>query len=257
MLAVIQRAQEVPAAQKSSPEQGAPRDYLLLIGRTQGVLRMVPIGTPSNFVGPVWSPDGEKIYLAERGVGGNAARPYNAVVVKTIAWRKPDGISGCCALVGDDVRALSVSPDGKWLALIMMKAGEAPGHELVSLYVISTIISSSATQVDLPAYDVMGGFAYGRMAWLPDGDIIFPVPYGPLESAKAEFKRFSPITKTITSLTSSQDTLYDWAWKDNWLFYSSESGLWGQAFFGGENWSFPRTQPKLWSDGEYSIIDWH
>ncbi len=83
-------------------------------------------------------------------------------------------------------------------------------------------------QLDLPDYDTRGAPSSGKIIWTSNSELIFPEPGGPLDQNKARFMKFNFITGDLATLATSEDTVYDWAWGDEWLFYASESGLWGQ-----------------------------
>jgi len=80
--------------------------------------------------------------------------------------------------------------------------------------------------VDLPDYNPRLVNNPARIAWLPDGGLLFAQPGALLDPYKAAFLTFDTRDGSFRRLAVSEDTLFDWAYQDGWLIYSSESGVW-------------------------------
>ena len=212
-------------------EGDVPR--LAVIGREEGVLGIFPINSPSERVRPVWSPDSKTIYLAE-AIGRN-----RSVTLVSIHWSTLTGPVTMRVLSGwDDVQAMAIAPDGRQLALIATQTDPNTQMEHANLFILDLIVPGAGMRKSLPDYTFPTPEATGRIVWLPDGRLLFAfVQYDLLTHDKASFVTFNPKDGLMDTLAFSEDALIDWAVKDGWLIYSSESGLWAQNVSGDSDFA--------------------
>jgi Tol biopolymer transport system component len=219
---------------------------LEIIGRDEGVLRIVPVDSPSKSIRPMWMPDGKTVLLAEDANGVNSA------AIVAIDWLSPAGAYNLNVLnawknvlnsvsssdgqgSGDgsiqkilNIKAMSLSPDGKQLALITTRAAGNQQAPAADLLVFTRGETSNHISAELHGYNLQIMKTPGRIVWLPNNQILFALPDSLLSPNKAVFATLDLQNSQLNTLAFSKDRLIDWDWKDGWLVYSSESGVWVQ-----------------------------
>jgi Tol biopolymer transport system component len=190
--------------------------------------RYIHLDFPTSPHAPlVWFSNNRTLLFAQPDNAGSGARIFQAW------WNESFPSTLLLSLDGwDDVQGMSISPDGKQLALVLVHHKTAVRPADASLRVVNLADFSVAYQKEIYGYDPSALRGVGRIFWMQDKQVVFASPDGPLEHYKAMILRYDPGSDTLQTLAFVEDTLYDWALNGPWLVYSSESGLWGLPVIG-------------------------
>jgi dipeptidyl aminopeptidase/acylaminoacyl peptidase len=218
---------------------------LSVIDREGGLLDFHPIDASAGMARPVWSPDGETIYLVETSLRTRSA------YLLSISWRTFTSPKTVRILSGwDDIPAMAISPDGRQMALIAVQEATENRPARANLCVVDLLPADAGMRVSLPDYDPRKIETSTRILWLPDNRLLFAQPAGPLAREKAAFIAYDTQDGSLTTLAASEDALLDWAYRDGWLVYSSESGVWAQDVH-----SEPKSLPAQLRTGRVSSLE--
>lgn len=228
------------------------------------LLRSMPIDQPSTGTTPVWSPDGKTIYLAEPSAAGDQSRLSGYARVASFVWRTPAGSATLLTLPGwDDVQAMSISPDGLRLALVVVKLppqnGSDSGHAKAALEIFHLADLSRQTEMDLSiyGYDPQWQKVPGRLVWdAAGGGVTLAVPRGPFARYKTQILRFDG--DHMVTIGHFDDALTGWARFGAWLVAGTEGGVYG-ILTGparpGDEWVGVTTGPYLLDPSPVTTLD--
>jgi Tol biopolymer transport system component len=198
--------------------------------RTDGqLLRSIPIDAPSTGVLPVWSPDGNTLFLAGPATGSRA-RASEYARVTTIKWRPPAGAATLLTLPGwDDVQAMAVSPDGKRLALVVVRqepgSSALPSRAALEIYQLPGLGRVAEVNLSRYGYDPQAARSPGRMVWTGPDEVTLSLPRGLMASDKALLFTFD--SQQMRLIARVPDALNGWALYPGWLVAGTDGGLYG------------------------------
>jgi Tol biopolymer transport system component len=250
-LAIFSMEVKVDAVGTPSPEAQptvGPEDGLLETGV------YLTIETPSAGLQPAWTPDSRSVYLAfPRRMGFPP-------VVYLYHWHGPSqDISSPGAVLTfsagwEDILGLSISPDGRTIALLVERSLESSSETEQLSYAVLHIYNRSTmkllNELDLYSYHPDVSSPRFRLIWQADGQVVFSYPTDRFFSRAVSFIRFDPRLDALQVVAASPDMLYDWTMIGDWLLFASESGLWGSTM---PDLSSPSVRPR-WLSGDV-ILD--
>jgi hypothetical protein len=193
---------------------------LLPIDGSQPLYLEVP--EPSSSTVPVWTPDGRVLLV----IPGSDDNPVRIIAFDVAA---PGQLATTLAeLPGwSDAQAMSISPDGQRLALLLVREGSFSRAGGGALRMLDASSGRPFLTRELLGYNPAVQSGPGRIIWIQDNQVIFAYQGNPNQRYKASLLRYIPRDDTLDYLVYLEDPLIDWTVKGGWLVYSSESGLWG------------------------------
>ena len=153
----------------------------------------------------------------------------------------------------DDIQNLSISPDGKRIALVVVRNAVPTRPAVAALQVYNLVGLTKTIDVTLAGYDPAALINPGKILFSQLGQLTLAVPNGPLARYKAVLMRYDPADKALHSLAFVEDTLYGWGLNQQWFIFATESGLWGIRDSDGYN---DNAALQLLDQTRVNWVDW-
>lgn len=194
--------------------------------------RYVHIGQPAPGAGPVWSPDGRNVFLAQYP----SSNPIPRLEVVTLPDDPTAGLGSATVparMDWNDITGLAVSANSPYLAVLSLTGSE---NAMARMMVRLVGVANSGTLPPGQYFPIVIGETYTHdpahpagMAWLSTDTLGLVLHGHPTDAAKAQIILFDFSTGKETLLATTPDILYDITWSPDrrWAIYSTESGLWG------------------------------
>jgi eukaryotic-like serine/threonine-protein kinase len=198
-------------------------------------LTRLTFGSGENYLGPIWTPDGQRITYASLSDDGDISELY---------WKRADGTGDAQRLTETKGRKWpdSWSPDGKILAFDQLKSNSADSWDILTMTMEGN--EKSGWKPSEPKPFLSGPFTYNLAAFSPDGRWL---AYTSNESGNYEvYVRPFPGPGGKWEI-STGGSLPKWSRNGKELFYRTEDSKIMVASYSASGESFHADKSQLWS----------
>lgn len=124
--------------------------------------------------------------------------------------------------------AMTISPDGLRFAAVMVYPAQNTGQATSPADMVHGSLDGELQIVRLPNYDPDQAQP-NSLSWLPDGQVGMLLYQTLNRTYKALLVIYNPASGDLTQLIALEDLVYRAVWTSDgqWVFYTSESGMWG------------------------------
>lgn len=208
--------------------------------------RYIPVTAPDMSLTPVWSPDGETIFLLHSDTNG---APAGITVIGVPEDPQPlTSNTRPYTWQAQTVPGLAILPDGR--AMLHLEVYGLPGsahlHRIIlfptggidetgpAVYLEPTLAAvqnqaSKQGQAGQPDQDPGARVLSGNLTWLSGSLFGVILRSGPQEAIKTRFYLYDMTGDKVQAVAAFEDPVSTAAWSPDgrWLMFSAESGLWG------------------------------